>query len=133
MNKTYPFKWLDESENLIVVNVEVNEETPLRFLLDTGASETCFDKNIVLIENISLKELVEQVTIETANGWIVADVFLIDTIDVLGLRLKNHPVQVIDFIANGIMSNYAGILGMDILTQRNLCFNFDKQTFSIAR
>ena len=46
MNKTYPFKWLDESENLIVVNVEVNEETSLRFLLDTGASETCFDKNI---------------------------------------------------------------------------------------
>ena len=27
MSKTYPFKWLDESENLIVVNVEVNEET----------------------------------------------------------------------------------------------------------
>jgi predicted aspartyl protease len=132
MTKTYPFKWLDESENLIVVNVEINEETPLRFLLDTGASETCFDKNIILIENISLKELVEQVNIETANGWIVADVFLMETIDVLGLKLKNHPVQVIDFIANGIMSNYAGILGMDILTQRNLCFNFDKQTLTFS-
>ncbi len=132
MKKTYPFKWLDESKNLIVVNVEVNEETPLRFLIDTGASETCFDKNILLIENISLKELIEQVSIETANGWIVADVFLIDTIDVLGLKLKNHPVQVIDFIANGIISNYAGILGMDILTQRNLCFNFDKQTLTFS-
>jgi predicted aspartyl protease len=132
MTKTYPFKWLDESENLIVVNLEVNKGTPLRFLLDTGASETCFDKNIVLIENINLKELVEQVNIETANGWIVADVFLIDTIQVLGLTLKNHPVQVIDFIANGIMSNYAGILGMDILTQRKLCFNFDKQTLTFS-
>jgi predicted aspartyl protease len=132
MSKTYPFKWLDESENLIVVNVEVNENAAFRFLLDTGASETCFDKNIVLIENISLKELVEQVNIETANGWIVADVFLIDTIDVLGLKLKNHPVQVIDFIANGIMSNYAGILGMDILTQRNICFNFEKQTLTFS-
>jgi hypothetical protein len=78
MNKTYPFKWLDESENLIVVNVEVNEGTPL------------------------------------------------------GLKLKNHPVQVIDFIANGIMSNYAGILGMDILVQRNICFNFDKQTLTFS-
>jgi predicted aspartyl protease len=132
MTKTYPFKWLDESENLIVVNLEVNKGTPLRFLLDTGASETCFDKNIVLIENINLKELVEQVNIETANGWIVADVFLIDTIEVLGLTLKNHPVQVIDFIANGIMSNYAGILGMDILTRRKLCFNFDKQTLTFS-
>jgi predicted aspartyl protease len=132
MTKTYPFKWLDESENLIVVNLEVNKGTPLRFLLDTGASETCFDKNIVLIENINLEELVEQVNIETANGWIVADVFLIDTIEVLGLTLKNHPVQVIDFIANGIMSNYAGILGMDILTRRKLCFNFDKQTLTFS-
>ena len=132
MSKTYPFKWLDESENLIVVNVEVNENAALRSLLDTGASETCFDKNIVLIKNISLKELVEQVNIETANRWIVADVFLIDTIDVLGLKLKNHPVQVIDFIANGIMSNYADILGMDILAQRNICFNFDKQTLTLS-
>jgi predicted aspartyl protease len=132
MTKTYPFKWLDESENLIVVNVEINEETSLRFLLDTGSSETCFDKNIILIENISLKELIEQVNIETANGWIVADVFLIETIDVLGLKLKNHPVQVIDFIANGIMSNYAGILGMDILTQRNICFNYDKLTLTFS-
>ena len=53
MSKTYPFLWLDDSP-LIVVHVNINEETTLRFLLDTGASDTYLDKNILYIEQISL-------------------------------------------------------------------------------
>ena len=131
MSKTYPFLWLDDSP-LIVVQVNINEETTLRFLLDTGASDTYLDKNILYIEQISLKEAIEQVEVETANGWMLADVFLIDSIEAFGLKLKNHPVQVIDFIANGIMSNYSGILGMDFLKQRNLCFQFEKKTWAFS-
>ena len=131
MSKTYPFLWLDDSP-LIVVHVKINEETTLRFLLDTGASDTYLDKNILYIEQISLKEAIEQVEVETANGWMLADVFLIDSIEAFGLKLKNHPVQVIDFIANGIMSNYSGILGMDFLKQRNLCFQFEKKTLTFS-
>ena len=131
MSKTYPFLWLDDSP-LIVVHVNINEETTLRFLLDTGASDTYLDKNILYIEQISLKEAIEQVEVETANGWMLADVFLIDSIEAFGLKLKNHPVQVIDFIANGIMSNYSGILGMDFLKQRNLCFQFEKKTWAFS-
>ena len=131
MSKTYPFLWLDDSP-LIVVQVNINEETTLRFLLDTGASDTYLDKNILYIEQISLKEAIEQVEVETANGWMLADVFLIDSIEAFGLKLKNHPVQVIDFIANGIMSNYSGILGMDFLKQRNLCFQFEKKTLTFS-
>ena len=127
MSKTYPFLWLDDSP-LIVVQVNINEETTLRFLLDTGASDTYLDKNILYIEQISLKEAIEQVEVETANGWMLADVFLIDSIE----AFKNHPVQVIDFIANGIMSNYSGILGMDFLKQRNLCFQFEKKTLTFS-
>ena len=131
MSKTYPFLWLDDSP-LIVVHVNINEETTLRFLLDTCASDTYLDKNILYIEQISLKEAIEQVEVETANGWMLADVFLIDSIEAFGLKLKNHPVQVIDFIANGIMSNYSGILGMDFLKQRNLCFQFEKKTWAFS-
>ena len=90
------------------------------------------DKNILYIEQISLKEAIEQVEVETANGWMLADVFLIDSIEAFGLKLKNYPVQVIDFIANGIMSNYSGILEMDFLKQRNLCFQFEKKTLTFS-
>ena len=116
----------------MVILVEINSETTLRFLLDTGSTDTYLDKNILYIEQINLKDAIEQVEVETANGWILADVFIIDSIDVFGVKFNNHPIQVIDFIANGIVSNYSGILGMDILSQRNLCFHFEKNTLTFS-
>ena len=129
--KLYPFEWLDE-DGLMVVLVDINAQTTLRFLLDTGSTDTYLDKNILYIEQIHLKEAVEQVEVETANGWMLADVFIIDSIDVFGVKFENHPIQVIDFIANGIISNYSGVLGMDILRQKNLCLHFDKMGLSFT-
>ncbi len=101
-------------------------------MLDTGSYDTYLDKNILYIEQISLKEAIGQVEVETANGRMFADVFNIDSISVFGTDFKNHQIQIIDFIANSIISNYSGILGMDILSQKNLCFHFDKNVISIS-
>ena len=116
----------------MVVHVEINEESTLPFLLDTGSSDTYLDKNILHIEQISLKEAIGQVEVETANGRMFADVFKIDSIDVFGTQFKNYPIQIIDFIANGILSNYSGVLGMDILRQKNLCLHFDKNVLTFS-
>ncbi len=129
--KTYPFEWLD-NDFLIVVQVEINSETTLPFLLDTGSSDTYLDKNILYIEQINLKESVGQVEVETANGRMFADVFKIDSLEVFGTMFKNHSIQIIDFIANGIISNYYGVLGMDILKQKNLCIHFDKNVLTFS-
>jgi predicted aspartyl protease len=131
MKKTYPFEWLDE-DDLMVVHVEINGESTLPFLLDTGSSDTYLDKNILYIEQINLKESMGQVEVETANGRMFADVFKIDLIEVFGVKFKNHPIQIIDFIANGIISNYSGVLGMDILRQKNLCFHFQKNVLTFS-
>lgn len=128
---TYPFEWLD-NDNLMVVHVEINGESILPFLLDTGASDTYLDKNILYIEQISLKESIGQVEVETANGRMFADVFKIDSIEVFGTQFNNHPIQIIDFIANGIISNYSGVLGMDILKQKDLCFQFNRNTLTFS-
>jgi hypothetical protein len=61
-----------------------------------------------------------------------ADVFKIDSIEVFGTQFKNHPIQIIDFIANGIISNYSGVLGMDILSKKNLCFHFEKKVITFS-
>ena len=126
---TYPFEWLDD-DSLMVVHVEINGESVLPFLLDTGSSDTYLDKNILYIEQISLKESIGQVEVETANGRMFADVFQIDSIEVFDVIFRNHPIQIIDFIANGIISNYSGVLGMDILKQKNLCFHFEKNVLT---
>ena len=131
MKTSYPFEWLYD-DGLIVVHVEINNESILPFLLDTGSTDTYLDKNILYIEQISLKESIGQVEVETANGRMFADVFKIESIDVFGTQFKNHPIQIIDFVANGIISNYSGILGMDILRQKNLCFHFDEMTLTFS-
>ena len=127
----YPFEWL-HNDGLMVVHVEINGESILPFLLDTGATDSYLDKNVLYIEQINLKEAIGQVTVETANGRMFADVFEIDSIKVFGTTFKKHPIQIIDFIANGIISNYSGILGMDILSHKNLCFHFEKQILTFS-
>jgi predicted aspartyl protease len=127
----FPFEWLD-NDNLMIVHVEINGESILPFLLDTGSTDTYLDKNVLYIEQINLKEAIGQVEVETANGRMFADVFKIDSIEVFGTQFKSHPIQIIDFIANGIISNYSGVLGMDILRQKNLCFQFDKNTLTFS-
>ncbi|MBU6343417.1 MAG: retroviral-like aspartic protease family protein [Bacteroidetes bacterium] len=131
MRTTYPFEWLHD-DGLIIVHVEINGESILPFLLDTGSSDTYLDKNILYIEQINLKDSLGQVEVETANGRMFADVFKIESIDVFGTQFKNYPIQIIDFIANGIISNYSGILGMDIIRQKNLCLHFDKKTLTFS-
>jgi predicted aspartyl protease len=130
-NISYPFEWLDD-DALIIVQVEINKETILPFLLDTGSSDTYLDKNILYIEQISLKDSIGQVEVETANGRMFADVFRIDSITVFGTDFDNHQIQIIDFIANSIVSNYSGVLGMDILRNKNLCFDFEKNLISFS-
>lgn len=115
---------------MVIVHVEINGESILPFLFDTGSADTYLDKNILYIEQINLKESIGQVEVETANGRMFADVFKIDSVEVFGTHFKNHPIQIIDFIANGIISNYSGVLGMDILRHKNLCFQFDKNTIT---
>jgi predicted aspartyl protease len=131
MNKRFPFEWLG-NDGLMIVLAEINEEITLRFLLDTGSTHTCLDKNILYIEQISLKEAIEQVEIETANGRILADIFNITSLEVLGVKHSNHPVQVIDFIEHHILSDYSGVLGMDILIQKNLCIDFEEMVLTFA-
>jgi predicted aspartyl protease len=123
MKNKFPFEFLDE-DGLLIVLAEINEETTLRFLIDTGSTHTCIDKNVLYIEQINLKEALGKVEIETANGWILADIFNIPSIEVLGMKFNNHPMQVMDFIEHRIMSDYSGIIGFDILCQKNLCIHF---------
>ena len=40
---TYSFEWLDD-DGLMVIQAEINGETTLRFLLDTGSTDTYLDK-----------------------------------------------------------------------------------------
>ncbi len=124
MKKRTQFEWLGNQE-LMIVQVKINGEVEMRMALDTGATQTTIDLNMLLMEGISLRESVGQQAVETANGVVMADIFLLSELHFAGLTLHNFPVQVIDFIAHSVFSNYGGYLGLDVLAQKDFCIHFE--------
>jgi len=104
------YKFISESEEgLIVVIVEIDYKFELKMILDTGATNTTIDSNALYLLGYDLKDSVGDVEIETANGIITTKVFELNSFSSLGLTEKKFSIQVYDFIAHGIYSDYDGL------------------------
>ena len=78
-------------------------------ILDTGCSNTTIDSNALYLAGYELKDAVE---IETANGIVESEVFEVNQIKSIGILKSKFKIQVYDFLAHGIFSNYDGLLGL---------------------
>ncbi len=129
---TYKFK-RESEEGLIVVNVEIDNKFELKMILDTGATNTTIDSNALYLLGHDLKDNIGSVEIETANGIITTEVFELNSFSSLGLTKDNFPIQVYDFIAHGIYSDYDGLLGLDFLKGTKFCIDLNENTITILR
>jgi predicted aspartyl protease len=127
----YRFKREPES-GLILVNVEIDKKYELKMILDTGATNTTIDSNALYLLGHDLKDCIGTVEIETANGIIETEVFEIESFASLGIEKKKFEVQVYDFIAHGIFSDYNGLLGLDFLEGTKFCIDTMENTISIT-
>ena len=127
---TYRFKREPES-GLIVVNVEIDNKYELKMILDTGATNTTIDSNALYLLGYDLKDNIGMVEIETANGIIETEVFEIGTFESLGLVKEKFQIQVYDFLAHGIFSDYNGLLGIDFLEGTKFCIDTRENTLTI--
>ena len=119
---TYKFKRESES-GLILVNIEIDNKYELNMILDTGASNTTIDSNSLYLLGYDLKDSIGTVEIETANGIIETEVFEIDTFYSMGITKEKFQIQVYDFLAHGIFSDYNGLLGLDFLEGTKFCID----------
>ena len=119
---TYKFKRESET-GLILVNIEIDNKYELNMILDTGASNTTIDSNSLYLLGYDLKDNVGTVEIETANGIIETEVFEIGIFSSLGMTKEKFQVQVYDFLAHGIFSDYNGLLGLDFLEGKKFCID----------
>ena len=69
--------------------------------------------------------------IETANGIIQTDVYEVKLFSSLGIKKEKFQIQVYDFMAHGIFSDYNGLLGIDFLEGLNFCINTVENTITI--
>ena len=101
-------------------------------ILDTGATNTTIDSNALYLLGHDLKDSIGTVEIETANEVIETEVFELNSFASLGIIKENFQIQVYDFIAHGIFSDYNGLLGLDFLEGRKFCIDTLENTISIS-
>jgi len=128
---TYKFRRESES-GLILVNIEIDDRYELKMILDTGATNTTIDSNALYLLGYDLKDNIGTVEIETANGIIETEIFEVNVFSSLGLTKEKFQVQVYDFLAHGIYSDYNGLLGIDFLEGIKFCIDTRENTISIS-
>lgn len=114
---------LDSEDSLIVLPCMVNDEQ-IALALDTGASHTVVDLTKLMMCGYRIADTIENVKFETAKGEVDAYVFEVDIFVALGISLKNIKVASYDFLANNLMSDIDGVLGLDFFRDIELYINF---------
>ena len=128
---TSPFK--REPENgLIIVSIEIDDKYELKMVLDIGATNTTIDSNALYLLGYDLKDNIGTVIIETANGIIETEVFELDSFSSLGLTKKKFQIQVYDFLAHDILSDYNGLLGLDFFEGTKFCIDLKQNTITLT-
>jgi len=100
-------------------------------ILDTGCSNTTIDSNALYLLGHDLKDSIGTVEIETANGVVESQVYELNTFGSLGIVKQNFQIQVYDFLAHGIFSDYNGLLGLDFLEGTKFCVDTIENTIII--
>ena len=126
----YKFKREPES-GLILVNIEIDYKYELKMILDTGCSNTTIDSNALYLLGHDLKDSIGTVEIETANGVVETQVYELNTFGSLGMVKQDFQIQVYDFLAHGIFSDYNGLLGLDFLEGTKFCIDTIENTITI--
>jgi predicted aspartyl protease len=105
----------------LLLVVEIDKKYRLKMMLDTGASNTTIDSNALFLLGYDLKDSTGIVEIETANGVIESSLFEVHHFQASGIGKENFEIQVYDFLAHGIFSDYDGLLGLDFLEGTKFC------------
>ncbi len=118
--------------DVIIVNASIKGKYKLKLALDTAATHTTIDSNVLYFSGYELKVSKGSLNIETANGIVKVERFDVEQLECLGIIKDCFEVQVYDFLSHGITSNYDGVIGLDFLKKHKICINFNKNEISIS-
>jgi predicted aspartyl protease len=95
--------------------------------LDTGATETTIDQNVMTFLGFDPSQPIAQFSVTTANGQVVVKEFRLDSLTALGVEVKPMNVIAMDLQGRG----YEGLLGMDFFRDRALKIDFRNGTIEL--
>ena len=129
---TYQFK-REPISGIIMVAVLVDKEYVFKMALDTAASITTFDINPLRMAYYPIGDIIETGLVETASGFMYVSIIKTNTISAFGHTVRDMKVQVYDFLAHGIISEYNGVLGLDFLENTKFTIDLINQTIEILQ
>lgn len=121
----YTFQRIND-ESFIIVEACI-EGYPVRLALDTAATHTVIDVNILLLLGYSENSKTGTTTIETATGLIEVGQYTVKKFEALQKIEEPFHLLSFDFLSKGIPCAYDGILGLDFFSQTVLTIDFMKQ------
>lgn len=129
--RNFDFNIIDD-EDLILLDALIEGKYAIRLALDTAATHTTIDSNILYFSGYDLKSAIGEREIETSNGIIEVEVFNVGELECLGITKTNFEVQVYDFKAHGVQSDYDGVIGLDFLIENKICIDFRSGEITIS-
>jgi hypothetical protein len=122
---------LPSNEDIIIVNAIIESKYEFRLALDSAATHTTIDSNVLYFSGYELKNSKGEKELETSNGIIIVEIYEIEELSSLCISRTNFDVQVYDFLAHGIVSDYDGVIGLDFLRDHKICVDFKKGEITI--
>jgi predicted aspartyl protease len=118
-------------EDVIIINAVIDGKHEFRLALDTAATHTTIDSNVLYFAGYELKDSKGEKEVETANGRIIVELYEITQLESLNILKTNFEVQVYDFLAHNIISDYDGVIGLNFLENHKICIDFTKGEITI--
>ena len=128
--KIFRFELFTE-EDVIIVNASLQGKYKFRLALDTAATHTTIDSNVLYFSGYELKNSKGEREVETSNGIIVVEIFDVEQLECLGITKDKFEVQVYDFLAHGIASDYDGVVGLNFFREHKFCVDILKGEITV--
>jgi hypothetical protein len=129
--KSFYFE-LEDEDSLILVDAEI-DELPITLALDTGATHTVIDLTALLMAGYSVRDAKGTLPMETAKGVIDALVFEVQVFSALNKTIRVFEICSYDFLANSVLANIDGVLGLDFYRGGVLIIDFKQQEITLKK
>ena len=120
--RKFTFELKDEDDIIILIGKANGHK--IQLALDTAASHSVIDLNVLLMLGYSSEEAIGQTQVETSNGVMSVECFQLRQLEILGKTVTSFEVISYDFLEKGILSPYQGVLGLDFFEQTILTIDF---------
>jgi gag-polyprotein putative aspartyl protease len=128
--KMTQFEIPDEGEVILIVGF-ISDKYRFKLAFDTAATHTTIDSNALFLSGYQLKDAIGETEIETSNGLVNVEIYKIKSFECLGIKKENVEIQVYDFMAHGVTSEYHGVLGLNFLKDHKFCIDMIKGEITI--